>query len=84
MQFINISPTICIGRVIFAFSMSASSITEDINFNIRPNRTALVLITTGHIVFINKIMQNSNDFLSHLVLFGRKHKWGECNAGSFL
>ena len=64
-------------------NLSTSSITEDINFNIRLNRTAIVLITAGHIIFINKIMQNSIDFLSH-TLFRREHKRGQCNAGSLM
>ena len=65
------------------FSNGLSSITEDIKFNIRLNGTAIVLITAGHTVFISKIAQTSIDFLSH-ILFGREHKWGQCNAGSFL
>ena len=69
------------GRVIFTFCMSTSSITEDIRFNIGVNRTAIVLITAGNIIFINKIMRNGIDFLSR-ILFGRERKWGQCNARS--
>ena len=54
--------------------MSLSSIMEGINRNLGPSRTAIVLITARHIVSINKIMQNSIDFLNH-ILFGREHKW---------
>ena len=66
MQLINISPTTCIGRAIFTFSVSRSCTTEDIHFNTRRNKIARVLITVGNIVFINKMMQNSIHLLSHI------------------
>ena len=58
--------------------MSTSSITEDIHFNIGLNRTALVIITAGNIVFINKIIQNSVDSLGH-ILFRSEHRWEDPN-----
>ena len=76
MRLINISPSICIGRVISTFSMSTSSITEDIHFNIGLNKTIIVLITARNIVFINNIIPNSVDFLSY-ILFGTEHTWGQ-------
>ena len=48
------------------------------SFNIGLNRTALVIITAGNIVFINKIMQNSIESLGH-ILFRSAHKWEDPN-----
>ena len=46
--------------------------------NIGLNRSALVIITAGNIVFINKIMQNSIDSLGH-ILFRSEHRWEDPN-----
>ena len=76
---IGISPTIYTGRVIITFSVTTGSIPQDIHFNIGVNRTAVIIITARNIVFIDKIMQNSIDSLSHL-LFGRGLRWGHRNT----
>ena len=78
MQVTNIGPTMQ-----FHLHVLHGNIGEDIHFNIKLNRNALVLITAGTIIFVNKIMQNSIDFPSH-TLFGREYNWGQCNAHGLL
>ena len=78
---INISHNIFIGGVIFTFSMSTNNITEDSHLNVRLHRTAIILTTARNIVFINKVVQNNIDFLSH-ILFGREHTWVQDNECS--
>ena len=56
LQLIKTSPTICVGQVILTLSMSTSSLTVNIHFNIELNTTLLVMIIAENTNFVNKIM----------------------------